>query len=188
MIFNASNALKLFIILIHIHMVLEWISYFQGTRPRSSTKETRANISLRTPLGRREEKMQGVDFFSIFGNLTFSSDPCVGSGSGKIREGFAARERFDNFNWKILSCDEIQSLKIIGKTITSSQVRKYKSSLHFLLYTLYFILSLVQTLVLISDFITCLEWFQNFPRRKKYLYFNKGWRPDFMCIDFHNCD
>ena len=69
-------------------------------RPRSSTKETRANISLRMPLARREEKMQGDEFFTLFGNVTFSSDPCVGSGSAKTEEGFAARERFENYNWQ----------------------------------------------------------------------------------------
>ena len=67
-----------------------------------STRETHANIYLRTPLERREEKMPGNDdeFCAVFGKPIFEKyflpDPCVASGSGKTEECFAARERFES--------------------------------------------------------------------------------------------
>ena len=44
--------------------------------------------------------MQGDDFFWHLLEILSSLDRCAGSGSGKIEEGFAARNRFENYNWQ----------------------------------------------------------------------------------------
>ena len=88
-------------------------------RQPSSTKETLVNISLRTPLARREDKMPGHDneCHAFIGNLVclkyFLSDPCVASGSGKTEEGFAARERFESQDKYIQCSEEIQVVFIL---------------------------------------------------------------------------
>ena len=105
----------------HVCKFISWVTIFQlqEMRQPSSTKETLVNISLRTPLARREDKMPGHNygFQAFFGNLIFQI-PLSQVEAEKPKK--ASQQEKD--------------LRVNSKTNTFSAVRTYKSSLYLYLY------------------------------------------------------